>query len=199
MLKCDIIAKFSTFETLFWKYIRFCVRICEKHSFVKYTLFKCHKLQNFIGILSTSNRIPTKGAVAKKSSHVYFLLIVAMVLLLWCQIVLLWHQATMVAAEQHTYLRIVLPKKLATGSMHNYLFCYCPQWVFYLRYWELDISYIAPPPQLLFTSKYHTLFIITMYIHSYAANDALWLSQIIFFIINFFIICLYIILFEAWH
>ncbi len=32
------------------------------------------------------------GGSSKKGSHVYFLLIVAMVQLLWCQIVLLWHQ-----------------------------------------------------------------------------------------------------------
>ncbi len=43
------------------------------------------------------------GGSIKKDSHVYFLLIVAMVLLLWRQIVLLWHQVTMVASEQHSY------------------------------------------------------------------------------------------------
>ncbi len=62
-------------------------------------------------ILSTSNRIPT---------------IVAMVLLLWRQNILLWHQITMVASEQHLYQTIVLPRKLAIGSIHDYLFCYCP-------------------------------------------------------------------------
>ncbi len=62
---------------------------------------------------------------SKKGSHVYFLLIVAIVLLLW-QIVLLWHQVTIVTSEQHLYQTIVLPRKLATGSIHNYLFCYCP-------------------------------------------------------------------------
>ncbi len=41
------------------------------------------------------------GGSSKKGSHVYFLLIVAMVLLLWHHIVLLWHQITMVASEQH--------------------------------------------------------------------------------------------------
>ncbi len=56
-----------------------------------------------------------------------------MVLLLWCQIVLLWHQITMVASEQHLFQTIVqfdktvvLPRKLAKGSIHDYLFCYCP-------------------------------------------------------------------------
>ncbi len=39
------------------------------------------------------------GGNGKKGSHVYFLLIVAMVLLLWHHIVLLWHQVTMVASE----------------------------------------------------------------------------------------------------
>ncbi len=41
-------------------------------------------------ILSTSNRIHT--STSKMGSHVYFLLIVAMVLLLWHHIVLLWRQ-----------------------------------------------------------------------------------------------------------
>ncbi len=61
-----------------------------------------------------------------KGSHVYFLLIVAVVLLLW-------HQVTMVASEQHVFQTIVqfdktivLPRQLATGSMHDYLFGYCP-------------------------------------------------------------------------
>ncbi len=51
--------------------------------------------------LSTSNKIPTRGAEREKGSNVYLLLIVAMVLLLWCQIILLWHQVTIVASEQH--------------------------------------------------------------------------------------------------
>ncbi len=66
------------------------------------------------------------GGSSKKGSHVYFLLIVAIVLLLWHQILLLWHQVTMVVSEQHLYQRIVLPRKHATGSIHDYLFCYYP-------------------------------------------------------------------------
>ncbi len=31
----------------------------------------------------------------------------------------------MVASEQHLYQTIVLPKKLTTGSIHGYIFCYC--------------------------------------------------------------------------
>ncbi len=56
-------------------------------------------------------------------SHVYFLLIVAMLLLFWCQIVLWWHQVTMVTSEQHLYQTKVLPKNL---QQEVYLFCYCP-------------------------------------------------------------------------
>ncbi len=67
------------------------------------------------------------GGSSKKGSHVYVLLIVAMVLLLWRQIVLLWPQITMVESDQHLYQTIVLPRKLATGSIHDYLFCYCSQ------------------------------------------------------------------------
>ncbi len=48
--------------------------------------------------------------------------------------VLLRHQVTMVvASEQHLYQTIVqfnktivLPRKLATGSIPDYIFCYCP-------------------------------------------------------------------------
>ncbi len=73
------------------------------------------------------------GGSSKKGSHIYFLLIVAMVLLLWHQIVLLWHQVTMIDSIRTTYQTIVqfdkikvLPRKHATGSMHDYLFFYCP-------------------------------------------------------------------------
>ncbi len=66
------------------------------------------------------------GGSSIKGSHVYFLLIVAMVLLLLCQLVLLWHQVTIVASEQHLYQTIVLPWKLATRSIRDYFSCYCP-------------------------------------------------------------------------
>ncbi len=32
----------------------------------------------------------------------------------------------MVASEFFLYQTILLPRKLATGSIHDYLFCYCP-------------------------------------------------------------------------
>ncbi len=32
----------------------------------------------------------------------------------------------MAASEQHLYQTIVLPRKLTTGSIYDYLFCYCP-------------------------------------------------------------------------
>ncbi len=45
----------------------------------------------------------------------------------------MWHQITMVTSEQHLYKKIVqfdktivLPRKLSTGSIHDYPFCYCP-------------------------------------------------------------------------
>ncbi len=63
-----------------------------------------------------------QGGSSKKGSHVYLLLIVAMVvLLLWHQIVLFWHQVTMVASEKHLYQTIVLPRKLTTGSIYTWL------------------------------------------------------------------------------
>ncbi len=97
------------------------IQICgyQWHSYFSITFYF------LITIPSTSNRITTSGS-SKKGSHVYFLLIVAMVLVLWCQIVLLWHQVTMVASEQHLYQTIVqfdktivLPRKLATRGTEN--------------------------------------------------------------------------------
>ncbi len=83
---------------------------------------------NMIHIVTITNKwhineqfsVPQIGGSSKRGSHVYFLLIVAMVVLLWCQIVLLWHQVTMVASDQHLYQIIVLPRKLATWSIHDY-------------------------------------------------------------------------------
>ncbi len=45
---------------------------------------------------------------------------------MWSHVVLLWHQVTMIASEQHLYQAIVFTRKLATGSKHDHLFCYCP-------------------------------------------------------------------------
>ncbi len=88
------------------------------------------RFENEVGVQQENFSVPQiehpLGCCSKKGSHVYFLLIIAMVLLLWLQIVLLWHQVTMVAPEQHLYQTIALPRKLATGSTHDYLFCYCP-------------------------------------------------------------------------
>ncbi len=82
-------------------------------------------------ILSILNRIELGGS-SKKGSQVYFLMIVAMVLILWHQIVLFCHQVTIVALEEHWFQTIVqigktivLPIKLATGNIHDNLFYYC--------------------------------------------------------------------------
>ncbi len=88
------------------------------------------------------------GGSSKMGSHVYFLLIVVMVLLLWCQIVLLWHQVTMVESEQHLYQTVILPRKLITGSIHDYLLCYCliagilfeVLRIDYVAKWQLQLS-----------------------------------------------------------
>ncbi len=56
------------------------------------------------------------------------MLIVAMVLLLWHHIVLLWCQD--IISIKQTIVQfdktIVFPRNLATGSIYDYLFCYCP-------------------------------------------------------------------------
>ncbi len=68
----------------------------------------------------------TLGGSSKKGSHVYFLLschdTTIVTWLYFCDI----SPLTMVALEQHLYQTIVLPRKLGTGSTHDYLFCYCP-------------------------------------------------------------------------
>ncbi len=69
--------------------------------------------------------IPTSAALLCKIYYSHIIRYIS-VLLLWCQIMLLWHQITMVASEQHLYQTVVLPRKHLTGSIHDYLFCYCP-------------------------------------------------------------------------
>ncbi len=98
-----------------------CIPISLFVYFPLYTDWSCNCVQ-----FSLPQIVCSLGGSSKIGSHDYFLLIVAMVLLLWRQIVLLWHQVTMVASEQHLYQTIVLPRKFATGSIHDYLFCYCP-------------------------------------------------------------------------
>ncbi len=66
------------------------------------------------------------GAVAKKGSHVYFLLQVFWVILLFDMKVVLilqwWPDVTIVQSD----VTIVVPWQLSTGSIHDYLFYYCP-------------------------------------------------------------------------
>ncbi len=68
----------------------------------------------------------TLGGSNKKGSHVYFLLIVAMVLLLWHEIALLWHQVTMVALEQHLYQNYSITQKTCNRKYTWLPFSYCP-------------------------------------------------------------------------
>ncbi len=71
--------------------------------------------------------------IFQKGSHVYFLLQVFWVILLFCQIELLfdvnvalrlpwWPDVTIVQSD----ITIIVPWQLSTGSKHDYLFCYCP-------------------------------------------------------------------------
>ncbi len=60
------------------------------------------------------------GGSSDKNSHVYFLLIIAMLLLLL-------HHVTMVGSIRRTVIsNNSITQKSATGSIHDYLFCYCP-------------------------------------------------------------------------
>ncbi len=65
------------------------------------------------------------GGSIKKGSHDYFLLIVAMVILVTsdCTIVTSGHLCQTIVQFDKT---IVLPRNPATGSIHDYLFCNSP-------------------------------------------------------------------------
>ncbi len=79
----------------------------------------------FRAILSESNRIPTRGS-SKKGSHVYFLLQVFWVILLFdINVVLMlpwWPDITIVQSDA----TIIVPWQLSTGSKHDYLFLLLP-------------------------------------------------------------------------
>ncbi len=77
-------------------------------------------------ILSTLNRIPTRGQQHKRQS--------CLLPVDSCHgTIIVTSDCTIVTSRQHLYQTIVqvdktivLPRKLATGSICNYLFCYCP-------------------------------------------------------------------------
>ncbi len=77
-------------------------------------------------ILSTSNRIPTRGQQRKTQ--------LCLLPVNSCRgTTIVMSDCTIVTSEQHLYQTIVqfdktilLPRKLATGNIHDYLFCYCP-------------------------------------------------------------------------
>ncbi len=66
------------------------------------------------------------GGSSKKGSHIYFLLIVAMVLLFWYQIVLLWHQVTN-GSIRTTFISNNNTTQKTCNRKYTWLsFCYCP-------------------------------------------------------------------------
>ncbi len=102
--------------------VHHCISIQSRQN----TIIKFYSFALFCQrILSTSNRIPTRRQ-SQIGSHVYFLLIIAMV-------ILLTSDSAIVTSEQCLYQTIVqfdktivLPRKLATGNIHDYLSSYCP-------------------------------------------------------------------------
>ncbi len=83
------------------------------------------------------------GGSSKKGSHVYFLLQVFWVILLFdINVVLMqpwWHQIV------QSDVTIVVPWQLSTGSIHDYLFATAPWWVLYevLRitfFWDIQLN-----------------------------------------------------------
>ncbi len=70
---------------------------------------------------------------SKKGSHVYFLLQVFWVILLFdINVVLMlpWRRTVIIVQSDVT---IVVPWQLSTGSKHDYLFCYCPHQTMQIR------------------------------------------------------------------
>ncbi len=66
------------------------------------------------------------GGSSKKGRHVYFLLQVFWVILLFCKIVLLFDINAILITIVQSDVTIVVPWQLSTGSKHDYLFWYCP-------------------------------------------------------------------------
>ncbi len=85
----------------------------------------------------------TLGGTSKIGSHVYFLLIVAMVLLLWRHIVLLWRQDNISINNSTIWQNNSISQKTCNRK-YTWLpvLLLPPWWIFYLRYWELFIQYL---------------------------------------------------------
>ncbi len=98
------------------------------------------------------------GGSSKKGSHVYFLLQVFWVILLFdINVVLMlrwWHDVTIVPSD----ITIVVPWQLSTGSKHDYLFCYCPL-VGSIWGTEMTLQCFMAHFNIILTSKMSSMFI----------------------------------------
>ncbi len=100
---------------------------------VKQRMFNCQFNVSFTNIFTLSSlefTVPRigypLGGISKNGSHVYVLLQVFRVILLFeINVVLMlpwWTGVTIVQCD----ITIVIPWQLSTGSIQYYLFCYCP-------------------------------------------------------------------------
>ncbi len=87
---------------------------------------------------------PLEGS-SKKGSHVYFLLIVAMVLQLWCQIVTSGHHSnirTTFTSNNSTIWQNNSITQKTCNRKYTWLHILLPLVVFYLKYWELQCNFM---------------------------------------------------------
>ncbi len=88
----------------------------------------------------------TLGGNKKKCSYVYFLLQVVLVILLFCQIVLLFDINIVLMLLQwlpdvtivQSDVTIVVPWQLSTGSIHDYIFCCCSLVGILFEVWRIN-------------------------------------------------------------
>ncbi len=98
------------------------------------------------------------GGPTKKGSHVYFLLQVFWVILLFDINVILmlpwWPDVTIVQSD----VTIVVPWQLSTGSKHDYLFCYCPLVGILFEVLRIIATYVdlSRETTCLIWAEYHT-------------------------------------------
>ncbi len=81
------------------------------------------------------------GDSSKICSHAYFLLQVLWVILVFCQIVLLFDINVLTLLPWWSDVTIVVPWQLSTGSIHDSLFFYCPLVAILFEVLRIDSSF----------------------------------------------------------
>ncbi len=100
-----------------------CLEVVPLH--IEYYTNKYH-LPNYNSILSTSNRIPTRGQYQKRYSCIFSVASFLGNTIVSSNCTIVGYKCCSDVTIVQSDVTIVVPCQQSTGSVHDYLFCYCP-------------------------------------------------------------------------